>query len=66
VPGHLFSIDPQLWVPEESLYVRYEDTVVVTEDGVENFTAFVPSELGDIERTVQQGGLLQAFPPSPI
>lgn len=23
-PGHVFSIDPQLWVPEETLYIRYE------------------------------------------
>ena len=44
-PGHVFSVDPQLWVPEENLYFRYEDTVVVTETGVENFTAFLPSEL---------------------
>ena len=38
-PGHVFSVDPQLRVPEENLYLRYEDTVVVTETGVENFTA---------------------------
>ena len=28
--GHVFSIDPQLWVPEENLYIRYEDVIVVT------------------------------------
>ena len=42
-PGQVFSVDPQLWVPEENLYFRYEDTVVVTETGVENFTAFLPA-----------------------
>ena len=41
-PGQVFSIDPQLRVPEENLYLRYEDTVVVTETGVENFTDFLP------------------------
>jgi Xaa-Pro aminopeptidase len=64
-PGHVFSIDPQLWVPEESLYIRYEDTIAITEDGMENFTDFVPTELDDIERTVSVGGMLQSFPPVP-
>ena len=31
-PGHVFSIDPQLRVPEENLYIRYEDTVVGDRD----------------------------------
>ncbi len=55
-PGQVFSIDPQLRVPEESLYIRYEDVVVVTETGVENFTGFLPSELDDIERLVGPRG----------
>lgn len=64
-PGHVFSIDPQLRVPEENLYIRYEDVVVVTETGVENFTDFLPSELDDIERVVGKNGLLQKVPPQP-
>lgn len=62
-PGHVFSVDPQLRVPEENLYIRYEDVVVVTETGVENFTSFLPSALEDIERAMQGEGLLQKFPP---
>jgi Xaa-Pro aminopeptidase len=62
-PGQVFAVDPQLWVPEEKLYFRYEDTVVVTEKGVENFTAFVPSELDAIEAVVRSGkGVRQAVP----
>jgi len=64
-PGHVFSIDPQLWVPEEHLYIRYEDTVVVTESGVENFTDFLPSELAQIEALVGHDGIVQLFPPTP-
>ncbi len=60
--GQVFSIDPQLWVPEETLYIRYEDTVAVTETGVENFTAFLPSELDAIEAVVRGQGLLQSLP----
>jgi Xaa-Pro aminopeptidase len=61
-PGQVFALDPQLWVPEEKLYIRYEDTVVVTETGVENFTAFLPTELSAIEAVVRQKGVLQALP----
>ena len=60
--GHVFSVDPQLWVPEEELYLRYEDTVVVTEDGVENFTWFLPSELDEIEALVREEGVVQKVP----
>jgi Xaa-Pro aminopeptidase len=64
-PGQVFSIDPQLRVPEENLYLRYEDTVVVTETGVENFTDFLPSELADIEKLVRELGVVQKTPPVP-
>jgi Xaa-Pro aminopeptidase len=64
-PGHVFSVDPQLWVPEENLYVRYEDTVVVTETGVENFTAFLPSELADLEKLTLEKGIVQKVGPTP-
>ena len=60
--GHVFSVDPQMWVPEENLYLRYEDTIVVTEDGNENFTEFLPSELDELEELVQEKGMLQSFP----
>jgi Xaa-Pro aminopeptidase len=52
-------------VREENLYLRYEDTVVVTENGVENFTDFLPSELNDMERLVQEKGIVQKVPPIP-
>mgnify|MGYP003304100945 CR=1 FL=1 len=60
--GHVFSVDPQMWVPEENLYLRYEDTIVVTKDGNENFTDFLPSELDDLESLVRQKGMLQSYP----
>ena len=64
-PGVVFSVDPQLWVREENLYMRYEDTVVVTETGVENFTDFLPSELADMEKLVLEKGIVQKVPPIP-
>jgi Xaa-Pro aminopeptidase len=64
-PGHVFSIDPQLRVPEENLYLRYEDTIVVTETGYENFTQFLPMELDEMEALVREKGIVQKVPPGP-
>ena len=64
-PGQVFSVDPQLRVREENLYLRYEDTVVVTDTGVENFTDFLPMELDDMERLVREKGIVQKVPPIP-
>ena len=47
--GLVISIDPQMWVPEERLYIRVEDTIVVTETGVEILTGEVPIELDEVE-----------------
>jgi Xaa-Pro aminopeptidase len=60
-PGHVLSIDPQLRVPEERIYLRYEDVIAITHDGYENFTAFLPTELDEIEKLVGKGGMLQQF-----
>jgi Metallopeptidase family M24/Aminopeptidase P, N-terminal domain len=64
-PGHVFSIDPQLRVPEENLYLRYEDTIVVTETGIENFTHFLPMELDEMEALVGEAGIVQKLPAGP-
>jgi Xaa-Pro aminopeptidase len=60
--GQVFSIDPQLRVPEEKIYLRYEDVIVITADGYENFTSFLPTELDDIEKLVGHDGMLQQYP----
>ena len=65
VPGLVFSLDPALRVPEEQLYYRYEDTIVITETGFENFTDFLPMELDDIEALMREEGVLQKVPPTP-
>ena len=64
-PGIVLSIDPMLWVHEERLYVRMEDTVVVTEDGVENFTDFMPDTIEEIEALMTEEGILQKRAPVP-
>jgi len=53
-PGTVFAVDPQMWVPEEKLYIRVEDTIAVTETGIENLTAAAPLELDDVENMMRQ------------
>ena len=65
-PGMVFTIDPMIWIHEERLYVRIEDVVVVTADGVENLSAFVPSSTTDIERTMAEAGVIQLRPATPL
>ena len=62
-PGVVVALDPQMWSHEEQLYIRVEDTVAGTKDGVENLTQLAPLELDDVERVMTEEGMLQSFPP---
>ena len=55
-PGVVLSVDPMMTVPEEELYIRAEDTVLITEDGIENLTGDAPLEADDIEATMKEDG----------
>jgi Xaa-Pro aminopeptidase len=61
-PGTVLALDPMMWIPEEKRYIRAEDTVVVTETGIENLTADAPLEPDDVEALMQEPGLLDRFP----
>lgn len=65
-PGMVFTIDPMIWIHEEKLYFRIEDVVVVTADGAENLSAFVPSTVDEIERTMAERGVIQFRPASAL
>jgi len=62
-PGMVFTVDPQMRVPEEKLYIRIEDTVVVSDDGVDILTDTAPWELDDIEKLMKEEGMLQKYSP---
>lgn len=61
--GMVFTIDPMIWLNDQRLYIRIEDVAVVTADGVENLSAFVPSSIADVERTLAGKGLIEFSPP---
>jgi Xaa-Pro aminopeptidase len=61
VPGMVFTIEPQFRVPEEKIYIRLEDVIVVTEKGAVNLTDFVPMEMDAIEELMAEEGILQIY-----
>lgn len=65
-PGMVFTIDPMIWIPEERLYIRIEDVALVTEDGVENMSAFVPSSWEDVEKTIKEKGIMEFREPDDL
>jgi Xaa-Pro aminopeptidase len=64
-PGMVFTIDPMIWIPEERLYIRIEDVALVTADGVENLSGFVPSRIAEVQRTIAEPGMVQMHGPVP-
>jgi Xaa-Pro aminopeptidase len=61
-PGMVFTIEPQFRVPEERLYFRLEDMILITENGIEIMSDFVPRDIASIERIMRERGILQAYP----
>ncbi|MFZ1807079.1 MAG: Xaa-Pro peptidase family protein [Cyclobacteriaceae bacterium] len=62
--GMVFTIDPMIWIPEERLYIRIEDMALVTADGVENMSAFVPTQIEEVEQTIKEKGLIEFRAPA--
>ncbi len=48
-PGWVMTVEPGIYLREEGLAVRLENTVVVTDQGVTNLMADIPIEADDIE-----------------
>jgi Xaa-Pro aminopeptidase len=60
--GMVFSIEPALRVPEEKIYIRLEDIIVITDKGADILTTFVPMEISEIEKLMKEEGMLQRYP----
>ncbi len=48
--GNVITVEPGLYMPEESLGVRIEDDVLVTKTGHKVLSAKIPKEIKDIEK----------------
>jgi Xaa-Pro aminopeptidase len=52
-PGAVFTIEPGIYIPEEKLGVRIEDTLYVDQDGkLINLTAKLPHTADEVERAM--------------
>ena len=53
-PGMVITIEPGIYIPEENIGVRIEDTVLVTEDGARVMSAALPTDPDEIERALAE------------
>ncbi len=65
-PGMVFTIEPALRVPEEKIYIRLEDVIVITETGKEILSDFVPMDRAGIEKIMLEKGILETYAPAQL
>jgi Xaa-Pro aminopeptidase len=58
-PGMIFTIEPALTIPQDGVYVRLEDMILITEKGYENLSGFVPMEVAEIEKLMAETGFAE-------
>jgi Xaa-Pro aminopeptidase len=61
-PGMVFTIEPALRVPEEQIYIRLEDMIVITDKKAEILTDWLPMDIEGIEKIMKEEGMLQKYP----
>ena len=60
-PGLVFTIEPQFRIPEERIYLRLEDMIVITDSGAKIISDFVPRSIDAVEKLIAEPGLLQQY-----
>jgi Xaa-Pro aminopeptidase len=66
----VLTVEPGIYIPEGSpcdpkwwgIGIRIEDNILITPDGHENLSDFVPKTIQDIEALMKQKGILQSTP----
>ena len=56
-PGMVFTIEPALTIPDDRVYVRLEDVILITETGYENLSGSLPMEIEEIEKLMREPGI---------
>jgi Xaa-Pro aminopeptidase len=60
-PGLVFTIEPEFRIPEEQIFIRLEDMIVITETGAQITSDFVPRSIAAVEKLIAEPGLLQRY-----
>jgi Xaa-Pro aminopeptidase len=60
-PGLVFTIEPEFRIPEEQIFIRLEDMIVITESGAMILSDFVPRSMPAVEKVIAEPGLLQQY-----
>jgi Xaa-Pro aminopeptidase len=60
-PGMVFTVEPALRVPEEKIYIRLEDVIVIGEGRADILTTFVPMDMQGVELLMREDGMLQRY-----
>jgi Xaa-Pro aminopeptidase len=61
-PGMVFTIEPALTIPEDKVYIRLEDAILITPTGYENLSAFVPMDIEGIEKLMAEPSRFETVP----
>jgi Xaa-Pro aminopeptidase len=51
-PGMILTVEPGIYIPEENIGIRIEDTVLVTENGAKILSAGLPREPDEVEKAM--------------
>ena len=60
-PGMVFTIEPEFRIPEEEIFIRLEDMIVITASGAQILSDFVPRSIAGVEKVMAEPGLLQRY-----
>lgn len=60
-PGLVFTIEPQFRIPEERIFLRLEDMIVITDTEARIISDFVPRSIAGVEKLIAEEGLLQKY-----
>lgn len=52
--GNVITVEPGIYIPEESLGIRIEDDVLITETGYKVLSKAIPKEIDEIEQIMQE------------
>jgi Xaa-Pro aminopeptidase len=61
-PGMVFTIEPALTIPDDGIYIRLEDVLLITPTGYENLSAFAPMDIDGIEKLMAEPSRFEGAP----